>query len=179
MSVSWPGVPTEGMVTVTVRPPSSRGPALAVPPWIAPVRQDRFAACVAHELRAPVALQRALVEFTLADPHADAVALRAMGEPVVASCIRQQRLIEALLELVQSGHGLTRHEPVDMAEIAAAALRAHHPNDLERVPELEQAWTTGDPELLERLAANLVSNAIRHNSAGGGLGIDVAFRALD
>jgi signal transduction histidine kinase len=29
------------------------------------------------------------------------------------------------------------------------------------------AWTTGDPRLLARLAANLVSNAIRHNIVGG------------
>ena len=39
---------------------------------------------------------------------------------------------------------------------------------------LEPAWTAGDPELLERLAANLVSNAIRHNIVGGR--IEVATR---
>ena len=39
----------------------------------------------------------------------------------------------------------------------------------------EPAWTTGDPDLLERLAANLVSNAIRHNIVGGR--IEVATRA--
>jgi len=32
---------------------------------------------------------------------------------------------------------------------------------------LEPARTAGDPALLERLAANLVSNAIRHNVYGG------------
>jgi signal transduction histidine kinase len=32
---------------------------------------------------------------------------------------------------------------------------------------LEPARTTGDPDLVERLAANLVSNAIRHNIVGG------------
>jgi signal transduction histidine kinase len=40
---------------------------------------------------------------------------------------------------------------------------------------LEPAWTIGDPALFERLASNLVSNAIRHNIAGGR--IEVATRA--
>jgi signal transduction histidine kinase len=129
--------------------------------------RGRFAAYAAHELRAPIALQRALVEVALADPDADAAALRAMGERVVASCVRQQRLIEALLDLVLSGRGLTRREPVEIGAIVAAALRTHELGGLGSVVALEPAWTTGDPDLLERLVANLVSNAIRHNVAGG------------
>ena len=35
MPVPWAGMPAEGMVTVTDRPPSLRGRAVAVPPWIA------------------------------------------------------------------------------------------------------------------------------------------------
>ena len=39
---------------------------------------------------------------------------------------------------------------------------------------LDVAWTAGDASLVERLADNLVSNAIRHNLAGGR--IEVATR---
>jgi putative ABC transport system permease protein len=35
MPVPEAGAPAVGMATVTVRPPSSRGRAVAVPPWIA------------------------------------------------------------------------------------------------------------------------------------------------
>jgi signal transduction histidine kinase len=136
---------------------------------------ERFAAYVAHELRAPMALQRALVEVTLADPHADTAALREMGERVVKCCMWQERLIEALLDLVRSGRGLTRQEPVDIAAIAGEALRAYDLRGLENVVALERARTSGDPNLLERLAANLVSNAIQHNIVGGR--IEVATRA--
>jgi signal transduction histidine kinase len=129
--------------------------------------QDRFAACVAHELRAPVARQRALAEVTLADPDADAITLRKMGERVVASCEQQQRLIEALLLLTRSRCGPRRWEPVDLAEIAAEALRTHARRGLTSVATLEPAQATGDPDLIERVAANLVSNAIRHNVPGG------------
>jgi signal transduction histidine kinase len=137
--------------------------------------RERFAAFVAHELRAPIALQRALVEVTLADPHADAAALREMGERVVTSCVRQKRVIDALLDLARSGRELTRHEPVDIAATAAAAIRAHEMRELESVVVLEPAQTTGEPDLLELLVANLVSNAIRHNIVGGR--VEIATRA--
>ena len=58
--------------------------------------------------------------------------------------------------------------------ITAEALRANEPNELERVVALDPARTTGDPDLLERLVANLVSNAARHNVIGGR--IEVATR---
>jgi signal transduction histidine kinase len=161
-------------------PESRRGPyshrgarsarvALRVTPPGAPKfeGQERFAAFVAHELRTPIAVQRALVEVALGDPDSDTAALRAMGEDVLASCEQQQRLIEALLDLTHSQRGLIRHEPVDIAAITNEALQAHHLSRFESVVTFEPAWTTGDPDLLERLAANLVSNATRHNVPGG------------
>ncbi len=140
--------------------------------WPAAVADgEPFAEYVAHELRTPIALQRALVEVTLADPHADAAALREMGERVVASCIRQQRLIEALLDLGRCRRGPTRREPVDLAAIAAEALRAQDLREVEAVAALEPAPTRGDPDLVELLIGNLVSNAVDHNLPGGRLEI--------
>jgi signal transduction histidine kinase len=125
-------------------------------------------------LRTPIALQLALAEATLADPHADTAALRAMGEGILASCEQQQRLIEALLELTRSQRGLNRREPVDLAAIASQALQAHQPGGLDSFVALEPAVVSGDRTLLERLAANVVSNAIGHNTPRGR--IEVATR---
>jgi signal transduction histidine kinase len=129
--------------------------------------QECFAAFVAHELRTPIAVQRALVESALADPDADTAALRAMGEDVLGCCEQQRRLIEALLDLSRSRRGLRRHEAVDVAAVTNEALRAHDVGELESTVAFEPARTTGDPELIKRLADNLVSNATRHNVAGG------------
>jgi signal transduction histidine kinase len=129
--------------------------------------RERFAAYVAHELRTPLAAQRALLELALADPNADVATWRGIGEDVLCACARQERLLEACLTLARSQGRRPRCEPVDLAAIAAAALRAHDLRGLESDVALEAAWTTGDPDLLERLAANLVSNAIRHNVVGG------------
>lgn len=125
------------------------------------------AAYVAHELRTPLATQRALLELALGDPGVDVVTWREIGEDVLGACMQQERLLEACLTLARSEGGPERCEPVDLAAIAREALRAHDASGLDRVVTLEPAWTAGDPDLVERLVANLVSNAIRHNVAGG------------
>jgi signal transduction histidine kinase len=81
---------------------------------------------------------------------------------------------EACLTLARSRCGLTRHDRIDLAAIASEALRTHDRSGLESVVALEPAGICGDPALVERLAANLVSNAIRHNLPGGR--IEVATR---
>jgi signal transduction histidine kinase len=130
-----------------------------------------FIAYAAHELRGELTLQLVLAEAALADPNANTAALREMGEGVVAACERQARLLEALLTLARSEHGRLRREPVDLAAIAAEVLRAHDHHGLRRTTALEPARTAGDPKLVERLVANLVANAVRHNIPGGRLDV--------
>jgi signal transduction histidine kinase len=137
-------------------------------------RRERFAAYAAHELRTPLATQRALLELALADPNADVASWREIAEDVLRACKQQERLLGACLTLAQSQDRPQRCEPVDLAAIAADALGAHDLSEFDGVVALKPASMTGDPDLLERLAANLVSNAIRHNIAGGR--IDVATR---
>ena len=129
--------------------------------------RERFPAYVAHELRTHLATQRALLELALTDPDADEASWREVAEAVLRACLQQERLLDACLMFARSQGKLLRREPVDLVAIAAEALQAHHPGELERVVVLEPAWTTGDPTLVERLAANLISNAIRHNIVGG------------
>jgi signal transduction histidine kinase len=146
--------------------------------WATPVpfeARERFAGYVAHELRTPLAAQRALLELALGDPNADVASWREIGEDVLGACRQQERLLEACLTLSRSQIGPQRCEPVDLAATAAEALRAHDRGGLGRVVVLAPAWTIGDPDLLERLAANLVSNAIRQNVVGGR--IEVTTRA--
>jgi len=126
-----------------------------------------FLAYAAHELRAPIATQRALLELALADPNADVTVWREIGEDVLSACSRQERLVESCLTLARSRGGSLRREPVDLAAIAVDALAAHDRRELEHVVALEPARTAGDPDLLGHLAANLVQNAVRHNIEGG------------
>jgi signal transduction histidine kinase len=94
-----------------------------------------------------------------------------MGVRVVLACERQERLLAALLTLSRSGFGGLRRDRVDLAATAAEVLRAHGHPGLRGTAALEPARTTGDPQLVECLLANLVRNAVRHNIPGGRLDV--------
>lgn len=179
--------PGEGRRRRTRRATGPPGPKRSAPPGGQGVRVtagrvgrvvleggECFAAFVAHELRSPLAAQRALLELGLGDPGMDVFGWREIGEDVLGVCGEQERLLEACLVLARSRGRLLRCEPVDLAVVAAEALEAHDLGGLGRVVVLEPAWTVGDRELLGRLAANLVSNAVRHNVVEGR--IEVATR---
>jgi signal transduction histidine kinase len=133
--------------------------------------QRRFVANASHELRTPLTLNRALLDVTLADPHATADELRIMAQELITSGEQQEQLIEALLTLATSERGLERHEPFDLSVIADEVLLGAHPEidqlglDVQSI--MTPAPVTGDRHLVERLVANLFDNALRHNLAGG------------
>lgn len=128
---------------------------------------ERFAAYVAHELRTPLAVQCALLELALTDAGTDSAAWREIGEDLLRAGRQQERLLEACLTLARSRGSLQRRVPVDLRAVAAGVLSVRDAGELELVPSLEPARTSGDPVLVERLVDNLVSNAIRHNVAHG------------
>jgi signal transduction histidine kinase len=144
--------------------------------------QRRFVANASHELRTPVTLARATAEVALADPGADVESLRQACEAAVVTAEQQERLIEGLLTLARSGHGLAESERIDLRADALAAIDAVAPavntRGLQLESRLDPACVDGDPRLIERLVANLLDNAARHNVDGGwisvrtGLGAD-------
>ena len=129
--------------------------------------QRQFVANASHELRTPLTLERTLLELALSDPNASIDSYRHTCEQLLAVGEQQEHLIEALLTLSRSQRGLGSHELVDLAAIAATAAAAADHDGLAFESSLQAARTTGDSRLVERLVANLVSNAIRHNVPGG------------
>jgi signal transduction histidine kinase len=129
--------------------------------------QRQFVANASHELRTPLTLERTLLELALSDPNASVDSYRHTCEQLLAVGEQQEHLIEALLTLSRSQRGLGSRQPVDLAAITAAAVTAADHDGLALATRLEPAATTGDPRLVERLVANLLSNAIRHNVGGG------------
>ena len=133
--------------------------------------QRRFVANASHELRTPLTVERTLLQVALADPDASAATLRATCEELLATGREQERLLEAMLTLAASESGIAQREPVDLADVAANVLETPRPQikaaGLSVTSELSPAATTGDPDLLERMLANLVDNAVQHNLPAG------------
>jgi signal transduction histidine kinase len=138
--------------------------------------QRRFVANASHELRTPLAIVRTEVDVALADPGTSPAELRAMAERVRDASARSERLIEGLLTLARSERQLRAREPADLAAAAEEALAVAAPQLARRALRVSSALgaspVTGDRALLERLVANLVENAIRHNYDGGWLEVD-------
>jgi signal transduction histidine kinase len=142
--------------------------------------QRQFVANASHELRAPLTRQRALIQVALADPDASFTSLRAAHERVLASEQHLEQMIDGLLALTRGQAGLERRECLDLSTLAAQVLQTR---DLEATSlglevraTLAPAPTTGDPRLVERLIANLLDNAIRHNVHEGHVEVDTGIR---
>jgi signal transduction histidine kinase len=143
--------------------------------------QRQFVANASHELRTPLARQRTLVEVALRDPDATVASMQQTMQRVLATGEEQERLIEALLTLARSQRGLDRREPLDLAAVTGAAVSATEADAAERGvrvnASLGSAPSQGDQRLTERLAANLVDNAVRHNVADGWVEVATGVRS--
>jgi signal transduction histidine kinase len=136
--------------------------------------QRRFVANASHELRTPLSVLRTEVDVTLSDPDADAEELRRMAAVVREATRRADDLIAGLLLLARTESAeLNEVSPVDLADVVVPALAAVRAEAGRRGLRIQvrtaPAPTRGDPVLLERVAGNLVENAVRHNVAGGWL----------
>jgi len=143
--------------------------------------QRQFVANASHELRTPLTLERAILEVTLADPAVSTASLRAACERVLAIGEQQERMIEALLTLARSERGLERREPLLLDALTDQVLKERREEIVRRglrlESKLERAPSVGDRRLIERLIANLLENAIHHNSPRGWVTVATALDA--
>ncbi|GAA3529596.1 hypothetical protein GCM10022222_10690 [Amycolatopsis ultiminotia] len=130
--------------------------------------QRRFIANAAHELKTPVAGQRAVAEVAVAHPGAPAETV-ALGRKFLVSTAHQQRLLDSLLALAQNPGTVAESDVVDLAQLTGEIVRAHPGHGIEVREDFDSAEVRGDPVLLEQLVRNLVDNAFRYNTPEGWL----------
>ncbi|MES4887486.1 HAMP domain-containing sensor histidine kinase [Streptomyces sp. NPDC096012] len=128
--------------------------------------QQRFVGNASHELRTPLAINRTLLEVHLSDPDAP-VELQQLGKTLLATNERSEQLVEGLLLLARSDNQIVERGPVDLAEVATQAVdQVHAEAEAKGVKirgERRAAVVRGNGVLLERIALNLVQNAVRYN----------------
>ncbi len=122
---------------------------------------------VSHDLRTPLATIRAAVDGLVASrgdaplPEEDAQALVAA---LAGSTDQLEHLIDNLLDLSRLSTGLVRPvlREVSLDEVLPLAAAGFPPGRVVLAAEESLPLVVTDPGLLERVVANLVSNAVRH-----------------
>ena len=133
--------------------------------------QRHFVANASHELRTPLTFERTLLQVALDDPDTSPDQWRTTAREVLDSSEVQARLLEGLLTLASAEVVRGDHEPVDLAATVASSIVTLRPEADRLGIRLHEVITSatldGDSVLVQRLVANLLTNALRHNFAGG------------
>lgn len=131
-------------------------------------------AAVSHDLRNPLATIGAYVELLEAGDAGELSGdQRQMLDVVEENVRRAYAIADDLVELRAAGAG--RHEPVRIADVVAAAVRAIAPTARERGQTLQlesgldDAQVRGNAVQLERVLVNLLSNAVKFTPEGGAI----------
>jgi signal transduction histidine kinase len=143
--------------------------------------QKRFVANAAHELRTPLTAMQTAIEVTLAKPDRTPEQLEAMAIRVKRSIDRAGATIEALLALATSELPPETEESVDLVLAAEETIDAMSSAIAKRgltvELALQPATAMGERVLVERMIANLIENAVRHNTPDGWIRIQTLQRA--
>ncbi len=139
----------------------------------------QMTADIAHELRTPLSVIQGNVE-ALQD-GVFPLTLEAL-EPIQAKTELLGRLVEDLrnLALAEAGQLPLDRQPTDLAGLAEGAVMAFQPAAEAKGITLELGVAPGlpaadaDPQRIEQVLVNLLSNALRHTPAGGRVEIELA-----
>ncbi len=131
-------------------------------------RQREFAADASHELRTPITILRTSLEDLQRNPETPVGQVGTALEDMSAEVSHMTDLVAGLLVLARADSGVieVQHDPVDLADAAAAALGELTPLAQQRGVELAldavPTQVLGDFGRLRQLAVILIDNAIRH-----------------
>ena len=136
--------------------------------------KDEFLATLSHELRTPLGAVLGWARMLRTTPVNEDTQARAL-EVIERNAHAQAHLIDDLLEIsrIVAGKPTLKVRPVDLAEIVDAAVEVVRPaaaaKNIQLVTDVSvrPAVTSGDPDRLQQIVWNLVSNAVKFTPPTG------------
>jgi signal transduction histidine kinase len=139
-------------------------------------QRQELIASVSHELRTPVSIMRGYLDAALEREGELSESFRRDLDVMHRESIRLQRLIDDLFALSRTAvEGLSlRIEPVDVVGLLRQCVAATAPGawqssrvDVLMEPGEELPPAAVDPDRLQQIVLNVISNGIRHSPPGG------------
>ena len=138
--------------------------------------QKRFSANAAHELRTPLAALQTQLEVFQMKPNREKEEYETLFQSVGESTERLSNLVKDLLTFTNE-QTIERREPVELRDLIEEIRFELEDSAAERGLKIHnsgQAVIIGDDRLLQRVFYNLLSNAIRYNTDGGTISVDIS-----
>jgi signal transduction histidine kinase len=144
--------------------------------------RNELTAAISHDLRTPLASIRAMVEALDDSVVADVDEVRRYYATIRREIERLNRMIDDLFELAQLDAGALKldRQPVGLQDIAAEVIDAMQAQAQRAGVAIALRVDGEPPELaldgarIERVAANLLRNALEHTPAGGRVEVAVS-----
>lgn len=144
-------------------------------------RKDEFISTLSHELRTPLNAMLGWSHLLLEKKRDEATTTRAL-ETIERNARMQSQLIEDLLDVTRIEQGKIRLKlyPVGLASVIGAAINAVQPAADAKKIRLEGMLVPcpgiiwADPDRLQQVVCNLLSNSIKFTPIGGRVEIRVA-----
>lgn len=138
--------------------------------------RERFVADASHELRTPIAANRAALEAPLAQGRFPADVVPDVRRALAANA-RSAALVAALLQLARGELDPAAAHDVDLTGTVEAVLDGYadrvRARGLDVTTDLVGATVRGDETLLVRAVDNVLDNATRYTPAGGAVHVAV------
>ncbi|MFA5982920.1 MAG: hybrid sensor histidine kinase/response regulator [Methylococcaceae bacterium] len=142
--------------------------------------KDDFLAMVSHELRGPlnsVLMWTALLQTPDIAPELMATAISTIEHSVK----RQSKILDDLLELTRGLNSLTRlnKQRINLFNVLHDVIATHLPAiadkslALELEPESGELWLKADPERLQQILSNLITNSIKFTPKHGHIKVTI------
>jgi heavy metal sensor kinase len=143
-------------------------------------QQRQFMADASHELRTPVTTTRTAANVALQQPHRDEEDYRKTLGIIEQQAMRLSRIVDDMFTLARADAGTypVRMQPMYLDEViedvaAAARVVASTRHVAIEVQAQSSASFMGDEELIRRLLANLLDNAVRHSPSGSAVRVEL------